>query len=294
MPPELLSALDASRSRGQRTLGGARVIVAAERFRSCARSIRMCSRSGIATAAAVASGTSVDARRGDRGAAAWTVDAAGSVDRARRSRRRSRSRHPTRTRRCWRSKSTASFCAGDSPRARPRSNGATGRCWRGSIDTRSTGCVPRSSRSRRPISCASCSAGSTSSHHAGSPDSKASERSSTSLDGYELGAAAWERHVLPARLDRYEPSMLDMLCLSGEAAWARLSPVIREGSDVPALVPATPIALFLREHAAAWRALRAQGAEPSLGESARTALSVLRAARRVFLRRPGLSLRARC
>jgi len=98
-----------------------------------------------------------------------------------------------------------------------------------------------------------------------------------SLDGYELGAAAWERHVLSARLDRYEPSMLDMLCLSGEAAWARLSPVIREGSDVPALVPATPIALFLREHAAAWRALRAQGEEPSLGESARTALSVLRA-----------------
>ena len=43
------------------------------------------------------------------------------------------------------------------------------------------------------------------------------------LDGYELAAAAWERAVLPARLDRYEPSMLDMICLAGEAGWARLS-----------------------------------------------------------------------
>ena len=44
------------------------------------------------------------------------------------------------------------------------------------------------------------------------------------LDGFELAAGAWERAVLPARLDRYEPSMLDMLCLAGEVGWARLSP----------------------------------------------------------------------
>src|SRR5690606_32392187 len=69
------------------------------------------------------------------------------------------------------------------------------------------------------------------------------------LDGSELAAGAWERHVLAARLDRYEPSMLDMLCLSGEAAWARLSPVVREASTIAGLVPATPVALFLREHA---------------------------------------------
>jgi len=96
-----------------------------------------------------------------------------------------------------------------------------------------------------------------------------------SLDGYELAAGAWERHVIAARLDRYEPGMLDMICLSGEAAWARLSPVVREGSAVPSLVPATPIALFLREHASAWRTLRANGDEPRLSESARDVLSVL-------------------
>ena len=41
------------------------------------------------------------------------------------------------------------------------------------------------------------------------------------LDGFEAPAAAWERAVLPARMDRYEPSMLDVLCLSGEVGWAR-------------------------------------------------------------------------
>ncbi len=66
------------------------------------------------------------------------------------------------------------------------------------------------------------------------------------LDGVELPARAWERDVLPARVDRYEPAMLDMLCLTGEVAWARLS------TGPTQVVGATPIALFLREHADAW------------------------------------------
>jgi ATP-dependent Lhr-like helicase len=97
-----------------------------------------------------------------------------------------------------------------------------------------------------------------------------------SLDGYELAAGAWERHVLAPRLDRYEPSMLDMLCLSGEAAWGRLSPVVRERSSIPGLVPATPIALFLREHAGAWRTLRTPGDPPPLTEAAERVLALLR------------------
>ncbi|HEY0871995.1 MAG TPA: DEAD/DEAH box helicase, partial [Vicinamibacterales bacterium] len=97
-----------------------------------------------------------------------------------------------------------------------------------------------------------------------------------SLDGYELPAGAWERHVLAARLDRYDPSMLDMICLSGEGAWARLSPAVREDGGIPSLVPATPVALFLREHAAAWRALRGQVEEPPLSEPAQRVLSLLR------------------
>jgi len=66
------------------------------------------------------------------------------------------------------------------------------------------------------------------------------------LDGLELPARAWERDVFPARLDRYDPAMLDMLCLTGAVGWARLS------TGPTQVVGATPIALFLREHAEAW------------------------------------------
>ncbi|HMF61331.1 MAG TPA: DEAD/DEAH box helicase, partial [Vicinamibacterales bacterium] len=96
------------------------------------------------------------------------------------------------------------------------------------------------------------------------------------LDGYELGAGAWERAVLPSRLDRYESSMLDMLCLAGEAGWGRLSSASSPGSPPAGLVPATPIALFLREHARAWHSLRTPDDEPpSLTDSARTVLATL-------------------
>ena len=94
------------------------------------------------------------------------------------------------------------------------------------------------------------------------------------LDGYEVSAGAWERAVLPARLDRYDPAMLDMICLSGEAGWARLS---ANASGVPSLAPATPIALFLREHAGAWRMLRPPGDDPPLKEAASIVLALLRA-----------------
>jgi ATP-dependent Lhr-like helicase len=96
------------------------------------------------------------------------------------------------------------------------------------------------------------------------------------LDGFEVNAGAWERAILPSRLDRYEPSMLDMLCLSGEVGWGRLSAVPSAGALPAALVPATPMALFLREHAGAWQALRTAGEEPLLTASARDVLSMLR------------------
>ncbi|HXA18622.1 MAG TPA: DEAD/DEAH box helicase [Thermoanaerobaculia bacterium] len=57
------------------------------------------------------------------------------------------------------------------------------------------------------------------------------------LDGFEIPANAWEKHILPQRIDRYAPSLLDTLCFSGEAGWARLT---------------TGVALFPRQHAAAW------------------------------------------
>jgi ATP-dependent Lhr-like helicase len=73
------------------------------------------------------------------------------------------------------------------------------------------------------------------------------------LDGVELPASAWERTVLPMRLNRYDPSWLDFLCLTGEIGWARLScPVGPAGTERGAL----RVALFPRDHARAWRSLR--------------------------------------
>ena len=116
------------------------------------------------------------------------------------------------------------------------------------------------------------------------------------LDGLELAARAWEREVLPRRLDGYDPSMLDMLCLTGTVGWARIgradrSPrqdrdgdTARSGDatpnvhDITSVVSVTPIALFLREHAAAWFALTSANASPdtyALREPARRILEHL-------------------
>jgi ATP-dependent helicase Lhr and Lhr-like helicase len=100
-----------------------------------------------------------------------------------------------------------------------------------------------------------------------------------SLDGFELPGAAWERSVLPARVNAYDRSMLDMLCLAGEVGWARLSPRPLERTEPARLTPATSVALFLREHADAWQSLRppVQDAEIRLTENATRVLAVLRA-----------------
>jgi ATP-dependent helicase Lhr and Lhr-like helicase len=44
------------------------------------------------------------------------------------------------------------------------------------------------------------------------------------LQGFELPANAWEGQVLACRVNKYNPSVLDQLCLSGVIGWGRLSP----------------------------------------------------------------------
>src|SRR6476659_6106544 len=47
------------------------------------------------------------------------------------------------------------------------------------------------------------------------------------LQGFEAPVAAWESELLPARLDAYDMTWLDDLCLTGRAVWTRLtSPAI--------------------------------------------------------------------
>ena len=99
------------------------------------------------------------------------------------------------------------------------------------------------------------------------------------LDGLELPARVWERAVFPARLDRYEPSLLDMVCLTGHASWARFSPPSSEQETRSARMPR--IALFSREHGDLWRSLhlavRADASiESRLDASCRTVLDILR------------------
>jgi len=73
------------------------------------------------------------------------------------------------------------------------------------------------------------------------------------LDGFEVPAVAWEADVLAARVDEYDPIWLDGLCLSGDVAWGR-RPRGEPGTGKISAGPirSTPIALFLREHSAAW------------------------------------------
>ncbi len=89
-----------------------------------------------------------------------------------------------------------------------------------------------------------------------SPDTRVRGRRGLSnvleqLQGFELAAGAWEESVLPARVDAFDPRLVDELCLSGELAWARLS-VKAEDLDAPArragATPsrATPVSFVLR------------------------------------------------
>ena len=67
----------------------------------------------------------------------------------------------------------------------------------------------------------------------------ASVQSIAQLDGFELAADAWDKHVLPARVTGYDATMLDLLCYSGEAAWTRLTPP--PSVDPSAALPPRPI-----------------------------------------------------
>ena len=81
------------------------------------------------------------------------------------------------------------------------------------------------------------------------------------LDGFEVPAAAWEADVLTTRCEGYEPSDLDMLCLTGRVAWGRLStPNGKEpGQWSSGPLRSSPVALFLRESVGDWRTLAESG-----------------------------------
>jgi ATP-dependent helicase Lhr and Lhr-like helicase len=73
------------------------------------------------------------------------------------------------------------------------------------------------------------------------------------LEGFEAPAGHWEKFLLPARLESYDPTWLDTLTFMGQAAWGRLRPIARaadvNGRPMKALTRSTPITLMQREHA---------------------------------------------
>ncbi len=92
------------------------------------------------------------------------------------------------------------------------------------------------------------------------------------LQGFEAAAGAWERDLLPARTQRYDPAGLDELCLSGEATWGRLGVHASTRHAGRRLSPTVPIALLLRRDLA-WLLEPRDGAKP--GEPSAPARDVL-------------------
>ena len=69
------------------------------------------------------------------------------------------------------------------------------------------------------------------------------------LEGFQAPASAWENHLLPARMNRYNNAWLDQLCLSGQVAWARLHPPSNLGAGRRTNAPHNlPVALIFREN----------------------------------------------
>jgi ATP-dependent Lhr-like helicase len=84
------------------------------------------------------------------------------------------------------------------------------------------------------------------------------------LEGMEAGAAAWEADVLPVRMEGYDPSWLDQLCISGRVTWSRRTlPTGRASSPIRT----SPIAFSRREHARTWR-FRPSSGEPTSSDAA--------------------------
>jgi ATP-dependent helicase Lhr and Lhr-like helicase len=120
------------------------------------------------------------------------------------------------------------------------------------------------------------------------------------LQGFEIPASAWERHILARRVSNYDPKLLDQLCLTGAVGWGRISPHpallttsaprdgasgSESGNGARRVVPTSvaPITFFVRDDAE-WMALpsvhtahkEAESGIKGLSPSAREVMEFLR------------------
>lgn len=91
------------------------------------------------------------------------------------------------------------------------------------------------------------------------------QRTLSRLDGLSASATLWETDIYPARINAYDPSWLDVMCISGGLVWGRYSPPIvkgavsaqgvNAGSRKPGPVKATPITMLMRTNLDLWETL---------------------------------------
>ena len=90
------------------------------------------------------------------------------------------------------------------------------------------------------------------------------------LAGYEIPCQAWERDVLPARVNRYRFDYLDQAAISGDFAWGRFF-----GGGAASLKQ-TPITFVPREDLALWQALAPPADDADVTGAAAQTLEALR------------------
>ena len=104
------------------------------------------------------------------------------------------------------------------------------------------------------------------------------------LEGCAIPAAAWEKDILPARVNDYSNAALDRLCGSGRIVWTRLltnryKPKWDEASgNKTVLLRNTPVTLVARENLGLWQKLQPPetAQERKLSAVAEKTLDVLR------------------
>jgi len=102
------------------------------------------------------------------------------------------------------------------------------------------------------------------------------------LQGFEAPAGHWEKYILPARLEEYDPSWMDAVTFMGQVSWSRLRPTAwtqqageTNGRPMKPLTRSTPISLMRSEDISWLSPSQDQAVEPALldllGSNARAA-----------------------
>ena len=78
------------------------------------------------------------------------------------------------------------------------------------------------------------------------------------LEGYESPAAAWETDIIPSRVEDYDPSWLDVLCMAGRIRWNRFNTPKKQAGVQKSPVKTTPIAIVDRSNTFLWKTISFQ------------------------------------